>query len=78
MCCGRKRKALTNGGGDQGAEALGSALETKLLYLRRPSIQMRGSATGRLYQFSPAQPMQSVDSRDATSLLRTRLFRQTR
>jgi len=35
-----------------------------------------GSATGRPYEFSAAQPFQSVDVRDAVALLRTRFFVQ--
>src|SRR5262245_44106415 len=51
-----------------------------------PSVQVRsleksrifthGSATGRPYEFSAAQPFQSVDVRDAVALLRTRFFVQ--
>jgi hypothetical protein len=32
--------------------------------------------TGRSYEFSAAQPVQSVDASDAASLLNTRYFRR--
>ena len=88
MCCGRKRRALRDGavdgpggskaGQSQPADATSAAQAVRLLYLRQSPIQIRGMATGRLYHFSTSQPMQSVDSRDATVILRTNLFRQAR
>ena len=41
-------------------------------------MNVRGPATGRLYQFSKLQPMQAVDARDAAAILRTRLFRRVK
>jgi hypothetical protein len=71
MCCGQKRSGLkASGTADAGV--------LKLLYDGHASVNVRGSVTGQLYQFSRLQPVQTVDSRDATSILRTRLFRQVR
>ena len=47
-----------------------------LHYLERSPILVRGSVTGRPYEFSGSRPDQSVDVRDAESLLRTRFFRK--
>jgi hypothetical protein len=40
----------------------------------RVPVRVRGPVTGRIYEFSAAQPVQVVDARDADGLLRTRLF----
>jgi len=45
-------------------------------YLERPSIVVRGPASGRQYAFSGTNPVQSVDARDASAFLRTRFFRR--
>jgi hypothetical protein len=45
-------------------------------YLQTSPIRVKGSATGRYYQFSASRPVQVMDSRDASSLLNTRLFRR--
>ena len=37
-------------------------------------VCVRGPVTGSVYKFSPAQPVISVDERDAQSLLSSRLF----
>lgn len=47
-----------------------------LRYLDRQPVRMQGPVTGRFYQFSASQPVQSVDARDAVSLLNNRLFRR--
>ena len=46
-----------------------------LRYLERSPILVEGPATGRQYSFSAGNPLQSVDRRDAATLLRTRFFR---
>ena len=46
-----------------------------LRYLEAPRILVRGSATGRQYDFSADRPVQPVDRRDAAQLVQTRLFR---
>jgi hypothetical protein len=56
------------------AQAQPPSSSMALRYLRRAPIRMRGPATGRLYDFSGSHPVQPVDSRDATALLRTHLF----
>jgi hypothetical protein len=48
------------------------------MYYGHAAVNVRGPATGQLYQFSRLQPVQAVDARDASSILKTRLFRQTR
>jgi hypothetical protein len=46
-----------------------------LRYLENSPIRVLGPVTGRLYEFSGSRPVQSVDSRDAVPLSRTRFFR---
>lgn len=71
MCCGQTRSDLkANGSASQQA--------LKLMYYGHAAVNVRGPVTGRLYQFSQFHPVQSVDARDAVSILKTRLFRQTR
>lgn len=55
-----------------------SAPENSILlsYLETAPVRFRGLATGRTYEFSGSQPVQSVDVRDASSLLNTRFFKQ--
>jgi hypothetical protein len=45
-------------------------------YLETSPIQVRGLVSGMSYAFSPSQPVQQVDARDASSLLNTRFFRR--
>jgi len=47
-----------------------------LRYLQNSAVRLRGSVTGREYDFSASHPAQSVDRRDAAGLLKTGLFRQ--
>ena len=49
--------------------------ERKVRYTERSNVRVRGSATGRYYEFSDADPVQSVDASDAPALLATRFFR---
>jgi hypothetical protein len=44
-------------------------------YRERSRVRVRGPATGRTYEFSGADPVQSVDRRDAPALLATRFFK---
>ena len=46
-----------------------------LRYLERSPILVMGPATGRQYNFSAGDPLQSVDGRDVAALVRTRFFR---
>lgn len=43
-------------------------------YLGRLEIAVSGRCTGNLYRFSPMQPVQQVQARDAFYLLETGLF----
>jgi hypothetical protein len=46
-------------------------------YLGRLEIAVSGTATRRLYRFTPVQPAQQVDPRDVFCLLASGLFRVT-
>ena len=71
MGCGQVRSSL---------RANGTANEAglKLSYSGYAPVHVCGPLTGQLYQFSRLHPVQTVDARDAVSILRTRLFRQAR
>ncbi len=71
MCCGQMRSAMK-----AGADSPSSTLN--LRYSGQASLHVLGTATGRLYQFSPVQPVQAVDPRDAQALLASRNFRLSR
>jgi hypothetical protein len=71
MCCGQKRIALKA----DGTSPTGTVC---LLYSGQFPLHLRGSVTGRTYQFSRVTPVQPVDQRDATSMLQSRVFRQSR
>jgi len=45
-------------------------------YLEASPVRVQGVGTGRRYEFSRSQSVQSVDSRDASALLNTRFFRR--
>jgi hypothetical protein len=47
-----------------------------LRYSQNSPIRVRGPVTGRQYVFSAATPVQGVDPKDATTLLRTPFFRR--
>ena len=47
-----------------------------LSYLESSPVRVQGLVTGRCYEFSGSQPVQSVDARDAPPLLNTRFFRR--
>jgi hypothetical protein len=47
-----------------------------LKYVEDSPILVRGSSTGRHYQFSGVSPVQEVDVRDAVAMLRTGYFRR--
>ena len=49
--------------------------ERTVQYTERSGVRVRGTATGRWYEFSGSNPVQSVDARDAAALLATRFFR---
>jgi hypothetical protein len=45
-------------------------------YLESSRICVRGPVTGQQYEFSGVRPVQSIDARDAASLLQSRFFRR--
>jgi hypothetical protein len=49
---------------------------TSIRYLQSSTIWVKGQVTGLHYQFSSLHPVQVVDSRDASPLLNSRLFRR--
>ena len=49
-----------------------------LYYIGSQSLDIRGPVTGYAYHFSPLQPLQSVDPRDAVDFLADRRFRLAR
>ena len=51
--------------------------EVWIRYSEQSRIRVRGTATGRVYEFSAATPTQAVDPRDATALLASGYFRGT-
>jgi len=53
-------------------------LGLNLHYKGQPLVSVLGPITGRAYQFSPVQPVQPVDLRDARFLLASPLFRLSR
>ena len=68
MYCNEKQVASSlQRGGDLGT--------VKMLYRGNGSVQIRGPVTGQIYLFPRQQPVQAVDPRDVSSLIRTRLFR---
>ena len=68
MCCGQKRSDLSIARPQNNAAL-------KVRYSGQPQVYVRGPVTGNLYPFSPQEPVQAVDNRDATSLLSSRYFR---
>jgi hypothetical protein len=48
----------------------------RVQYSERSRILVRGPVTGREYEFSASQSVQTVDGRDAPALLRTRYFQR--
>jgi hypothetical protein len=67
MWFGAKRSGLK-----ESSAALKAALE--LRYTGQSDMCVQGSVTGSVYQFSPSDPVQPVDARDARFLLGSRLF----
>ena len=49
-----------------------------LRYSGLAPMNVRGAATGKLYQFSPVRPVQVIDLRDAQVLLSSPNFRLSR
>ena len=55
-------------------EADSRSFRLNLKYLGESRLELRGSSTGELYQFSLDVPVQPVDLRDARFLLASPLF----
>jgi hypothetical protein len=49
-----------------------------LHYTGHSLLFVRGPATGWVYRFSPAEPMQAIDGRDLPALLESPLFQNSR
>ena len=47
-----------------------------LRYSRNTPVRVRGPITGRQYEFTASAPVQAVDPKDATALLRSAFFRR--
>ena len=63
----------------QGAQSAPPAAVPSVMairYVQTAPVRVRGLITGRSYEFSTSEPVQSVDARDASSLLRTQFFRR--
>jgi hypothetical protein len=69
MGCGQKRN-------DTRAKGKASSNAQKLRYSGYATVNVQGPVTGQVYQFPPRDSVRQVDSRDAVSILKTRLFRQ--
>jgi hypothetical protein len=74
-CCGQGRAALVQdrAGGQPIPATAGPSV--RLEFPHPTSVLVRGPATGRHYQFHPGAQAQSVDPRDAASLLKSGYFR---
>jgi len=46
-------------------------------YLGVQPVRVRGTASGRVYHTSSADPLLAIDARDAAALIRTGLFQAT-
>jgi hypothetical protein len=77
--CVREREDLKESDPlSQPANAASRPTDQLLLYYGTTRVSVRGPVTGTLYLFSRQQPIQTVDPRDAVSMLKTRLFRRIR
>ncbi len=70
-CCGDRRKAVAPPARPAPTVYRGSVT---LRYKERSPVRVRGPVTGQEYSFSPAEPEQAVDARDADALVATRFF----
>jgi hypothetical protein len=90
-CCGQSRAAAQAAGpvpvlrvpppADPpvpSVESAGAAAPSavRLRYTHSARVRVNGPVSGRGYEFSPASPVGSVDSRDAEGLVGTGLFRR--
>jgi hypothetical protein len=75
VCCGQQRNSLKT---NVATRKTSTGPQLKLAYLKSAPVEVRGPVTGRAYYFSEHRREQLVDARDATGLLRTHFFRQSR
>jgi hypothetical protein len=80
-CCGQNRETLRSSYPAVSqpvvratAPQIPGVPATRVRYVRGGHVLVRGPQTGWQYEFSPAGPVQSVDPRDAESLVSTGLF----
>jgi hypothetical protein len=66
MCSEQSADAMSEGGAEQ----------VNLRFDGIAPVSVRGPVTERLYQFSRQNPVQAVDARDATPILKTGLLRK--
>jgi hypothetical protein len=59
-----------------GHPAQAAPTTVRVRYTHRTSVRVSGPASGRVYEFSVAAAVQSVDSRDAEGLVGTGFFRR--
>jgi hypothetical protein len=81
MCCGQKRATMANRtlyrpNPALTAETPGANNTLRMRYLQQPRVIVRGQASGKLYEFSGAEPDVAVDQRDAAALEQTGFFRR--
>ncbi|MGP8252065.1 MAG: hypothetical protein ACLQHF_08530 [Terracidiphilus sp.] len=53
-----------------------AAAEVAIHYLESSPVAVRGAASGRMYRFSSALPVQQVESRDVSTMLSSRFFKR--
>jgi hypothetical protein len=70
-CCGGKRAALK-----QQAKAPPASNRRAVRYTGTQTVTVRGRVTGTQYVFSPQQPLQYVDARDAADFSETSRIHQ--
>jgi hypothetical protein len=74
---GTATAAAVNQSTSVAAQSVTGADGVPLRYVGGPRALVAGPATRKQYRFSPTQPTQRVDARDAPAMLRTRLFVRT-
>ncbi len=73
-CCGERRARMIRRPRAEGGAGHGGG-GVRVVYLGQNSIRVRGTFSGRIYQFSPGSRLAWVDAQDSRVLLRTRFFR---
>ncbi len=68
-CCGGKRAALR-----QNLIVPPAGRTQAVKYTGRTPVSVHGPITGKIYRFSPEQPLQDVDVRDAALLSQSAKF----